>query len=112
MTTWDYMTNMWFNCGGHAPLVDWSFPNGTLVSAQSYEDALYALNQYKLSRNKATVYQTEQGVWTVQYEGNIYVIVKARDRNEAIQRASWKFYLDKREAKDRSVRPCEFYVSP
>ena len=98
MSTWDYMTNMWFGCG-QASLIDWSFPNGTLVSAQSYEDARDAIKQYQLSKNNARAHQTEQGRWTVQYDGNIYITVSADTYAEALQRASWRFYLDKRSVK-------------
>jgi len=98
MTTWDYMTNMWFSCSQSSP-IDWSFPNGTLVTAASYDDALDSLQRYTLSRNNVRVQQTEQGLWTVQFGYNIFITVKAQNHNEAIQRASWKFYLDKREAR-------------
>ena len=87
---------MWFGCS-NASLIDWSFPNGTLVSASSYEDAREAISQYNLYRNRYQAYQTEQGRWTVQFDENIYIYVEARDSAEAIQRASWQFYLDKRE---------------
>jgi len=93
---WDYMA-IWFGCA-QTSVIDWSFPHGTLVSAQSYEDALDALHQYKLSKNNAQAYQTEQGRWTVQFDNSIYLTVEAEDQTEAIRRASWKFYMDKRES--------------
>lgn len=101
-TTWDYVS-MWFGCA-QTSVIDWSFPHGTLVSAQSYEDALDALHRYKLSRNDARAHQTERGQWSVQFDNSIYITVEARDQSEAIQRASWQFYMDKREAKSPEAR--------
>jgi hypothetical protein len=95
--TWDYVA-MWFGCA-QTSMIDWSFPHGTLVSAQSYEDAMDALHRYKLSRNNARAHQTEQGRWTVQFDNSIYIMVEAHDQAEAIRRASWQFYMDKREAR-------------
>ena len=103
MTTWDYMA-IWFGCA-QSSTIDWSFPHGTLVSAQSYEDALDALHQYKLSRNNARAYQTEQGLWTVQFDNSIYITIKARDQAEAVRLASWQFYMDKRESPSRAMGP-------
>jgi len=92
---------MWFGCA-QTSMIDWSFPHGTLVSAQSYEDALDALRQYKLSKNNARAYQTEQGRWNVQFDNSIYIMIDAHDQTEAIRRASWQFYMDKRETSSRS----------
>jgi len=90
---------MWlFDCCAKSPVIDWSFPNGTLVSANSYEDALDTLHDYKLHRNNTQAYQTEQGRWTVQFDNDIYMSVEARNQAEAIQSASWHFYMDKRES--------------
>jgi hypothetical protein len=94
---WDY-ASMWFGCT-QSVTVDWSFPHGTLVSAESYEDALCALHRYKLSRNAARAYQIEQDRWTVQFDENIFLSVEARDHAEAVRRASWQFYMDKRETR-------------
>lgn len=98
---WNY-ASMWFGCMQNP--VDWSFPYGTLVSADSYEEALDLLHKYKLSYGKAVATQIEQGRWTVQFDYAIYVTVEAKDSAQAIQRASWKFYMDKREAKSPEAR--------
>lgn len=98
---WSY-ASMWFGCMQNP--VDWSFPYGTLVSADSYEEALDTLKRYRLANGRAHASEIEQGRWTVQFDNAIYVTVEAKDSAEAIRLASWKFYLDKREAKSPEAR--------
>jgi len=95
---------IWFGCA-QTSMIDWSFPHGTLVSAQSYEDALDTLHRYKLCRNNTRAYQTEQGRWTVQFDDSIYLTVEAEGQDEAIRSASWQFYMDKRESPRRAYDP-------
>jgi hypothetical protein len=93
---WDYLSK-WFGCEEQ---FEWWFPNGTTVLARDEETARAKINNYKLSQDLKTVYQTEPGVWSVQFDDNISMKVRGRTYADAITAASWRFYLDKRETNE------------
>jgi hypothetical protein len=71
---------------------EWKFSNGTVVLSDSFEDAVFKMNNP--GKNWAAS-ETDNKVWDVQVENDIFhTDIPADTVTMAVARARWKTHLD------------------
>lgn len=90
-----------FCCGGNrrqqkrkVSSAEWKFSNGTTVMADTFDDAIYELEN--VNPKKFWASETTSGSWDVQISDTVIVYdIRAESVMEAVRIARWKAYLDK-----------------
>ena len=70
---------------------EWKFSNGTVVLADSFEDAVRKMNK---PGNNWAASETNDRIWDVQVGDVIHTDIPARTVTMAVSRALWKTHLD------------------